>query len=92
MVSAFFVLSLNHYTLLHSKTILFCCQITQQVFVAEEFCHSNRNLAEAEAQSRIEVEKTAGSLKQENLELVEKFKESEKARKSALAGLKNAET
>ena len=60
--------------------------------MAEEFCHSNRNLAEAEAQSRIEVEKTAGSLKQENLELVEKFKESEKARKSALARLKNAET
>ena len=60
--------------------------------MAEEYCRSNRNLAEAEAQSRVEVEKTAGSLKQENLELAEKFKEAEKGRKSALAGLKNAET
>ena len=33
-----------------------------------------------------------GSLKQENLELAEKFKESEKQRRSAEAGLKNAET
>ncbi|XP_050278232.1 uncharacterized protein LOC126719754 [Quercus robur] len=62
------------------------------VFVAEEYCRDNRKLAEAEAQSRAEVEKSVGSLKQENFELMEKFKESEKARKSALAGLKNAET
>ena len=33
-----------------------------------------------------------GSLKQENLELAEKFKESEKQRRSAEAGLKSAET
>ena len=33
-----------------------------------------------------------GSLKQENFELAEKFKESEKQRRSAEAGLKNAET
>ena len=62
------------------------------MFVVEEYCRNNRNLAEAEAQSRAKVEKSAGSLKQENLELVEKFKEAEKGRKSALAGLKNAET
>ena len=60
--------------------------------MAEEFCCDNCSLAEAEAQSRAEVEKTVGSLKQENLELAEKFKEAEKGRKSALAGLKNAET
>ena len=60
--------------------------------MAEEYCRNNRNLAEAEAQSRAEVEKPVGSLKQENFELSEKFKESEKACKSALAGLKNAET
>ena len=60
--------------------------------MAEEFCRSNRSLAEAEVQSRTEVEKTMGYLKQENLELAEKFKESEKACKNALAGLKNAET
>ena len=60
--------------------------------MAEEYCRNNRNLAEAEAQSRAEVEKSVGSLKQENFELSEKFKEAEKGRKSALAGLKNAET
>ena len=66
--------------------------------MAEEFCHNNRSLAEAEVQSRTEVEsrtkveKTVGSLKQENLELTEKFKESEKQRRSAEAGLKSAET
>ena len=60
--------------------------------MAKECCRNNHNLAEAKAQSRVEVEKSVGSLKQENFELLEKFKESEKARKSALAGLKNAET
>ena len=60
--------------------------------MAEEFCHGNCNLAEAEAQSRTEVEKALVSLKQENFELAEKFKESEKKRQSAEAGLKNAET
>ena len=60
--------------------------------MAEEFCRSNRSLAEAEVQSRTEVEKTMGYLKQENLELAEKFKESEKQRRSVEAGLKSAET
>ena len=60
--------------------------------MAEEFCRSNRSLAEAEVQSRTEVEKTVGSLKQEIFELTEKFKESEKQHKSAEAGLKSAET
>ena len=60
--------------------------------MVEEFCRSNRSLAEAEAQSRTEVEKTVGSLKQENFELAEKFKEVEKKRRSAEADLKNAET
>ena len=62
------------------------------MFVAEEYCHNNRKLAEVEALSRVEVEKSVGSLKQENFELSEKFKEAEKGHKSAEAGLKNAET
>ena len=60
--------------------------------MAEEYCRDNRKLAEAEVQSRVEIEKSVGSLKQENLKLAKKFKESEKARKSTLAGLKNSET
>ena len=54
------------------------------MFVAEEYCRNNRNLAEAEAQ------KSIGSLKQENFELSEKFKEVEKNHRSTEAGLKNA--
>ncbi|XP_050239420.1 uncharacterized protein LOC126688690 [Quercus robur] len=38
------------------------------------------------------MEKALGSLKHDHLELTEKFKESEKRRKSAEAGLKSAET
>ena len=60
--------------------------------MAEEYCRNNRNLAETEAQSRAKVERSIGSLKQENFELLEKFKEAEKNRRSAEAGLKNTET
>ena len=61
------------------------------MFVAEEFCRSNRSLVEAEVQSWTEVEKLVGSLKHENSELAEKFKKEEKERRSAEAGLKSAE-
>ena len=60
--------------------------------MAEEFCRDNRSRAEAETQTRSEMEKTLGSLKHDHFELTEKFKESEKRRKSAEAGLKSAET
>ena len=62
------------------------------MFVAEEYCRNNRKLAEAEALSRAEVEKSLGSLKQEQFELSEKLKEAEKNRRSASAGLKNAKS
>ena len=60
--------------------------------MAEEYCCNNRKLTEVEALSCAEVEKSVGSLKQENFELSEKFKEAEKGCKSAEAGLKNVET
>ena len=60
--------------------------------MVEEFCRGNRSRAEAEPQTRMEMEKTLGSLKHDHLELTEKFKESEQWRKSAEAGLKSAET
>jgi len=62
------------------------------VFVAEEYCHNNRKLANVEALSRAEVEKALGTLKQEHYELSEKLKEAEKGRRSTEAGLKNAES
>ena len=60
--------------------------------MTEEFCRNNRSRVEAETQTRTEMEKALGSLKHEHLELTEKFKESEKRRKSAEAGLKSTET
>ena len=88
----YYFIKLIYLTLLNSKPILFCSQITQQVFVVEEFCRDNRSWAEAETQSRTKMEKALGFLKHDHLELTEKFKESEKRRKSAEAGLKSAET
>ena len=71
---------------------MFRSQITQQVFVAEEFCRGNRNRVEAETLARTEMEKSLGSLKHDHLELTDKFKESKNRRKFAEAGLKSAET
>ena len=58
--------------------------------MVEEWCRDARKMADAEAISRAEVEKTLGTLKQEQHELVEKFKEAEKGRRSTETGLKNA--
>ena len=60
--------------------------------MVEEYCRNNCKLAEVEAFSCAKVEKSIGSLKQENFKLSEKFKEAEKGRRSAEAGLKNAKT
>ena len=66
-------------------------QITQQVFVAKEWCRDNRKLADVEALSHAEVEKALGALKQEHHELSEKLKEVESSRRGTEAGLKTAE-
>ena len=66
-------------------------QITQQVFVAEEWVHDARNEANAEALSHADVEKSLGPLKQEQAELSEKLKVIDQARLSAEAGLKTVE-
>jgi len=60
--------------------------------MAEEYCRNNCKLADVEALSHAEVEKALGTLKQEHYELFEKLKEAEKGRRSAEAGLKNAES
>ena len=66
-------------------------QITQQVFVAEEWVHDARNEANAEALSHADVEKSLGPLKQEQAELSEKLKVIDQARLSVEAGLKTVE-
>nr|XP_023916092.1 tropomyosin alpha-1 chain-like [Quercus suber] len=65
--------------------------ITQQVFVAEEWVKDACNEARAEAQSRSEVEKTLGNLRQDQDRLFEKLKEAIKAKDSADAGFKIVE-
>ena len=65
-------------------------QITQQIFVAEEWYRDARKRADAEALSRTETEKTLGAIKLEQYELTEKLKEAQSTRLSVEAGLKNA--
>ena len=66
-------------------------QITQQVFVVEEWYHDIRKQADAEALTRADVKKSLGVARQEQIELSEKLKVADQARSSAEAGLKTAE-
>ena len=67
-------------------------QITQQIFVAEEWYHDARKQADAKALTRADIEKTLGAVKQEQFELIEELKEVNSARSSAEARLKAAES
>ena len=49
-------------------------QVTQQVFVAEEWYRDARKQADAEALTHADVEKLLGAAKQEQSELSEKLK------------------
>ena len=62
-------------------------QITQQVFVAEEWYRDSRKQADAEALTRAKFEKSLGVAKQEQIELIKKLKVADQARSSAKAGL-----
>ena len=66
-------------------------QITQQVYVAEEWVKDARNEAKVEADSHFEIEKMVGKLKEDQAKLSEQLKEAIRARDSSVAGLKNAE-
>ena len=66
-------------------------QVTQQVYVAEDWVQNAHNKFDAEAQSRCKVEKALGTANHEKTLLAEKFKATESARQSAKVGLKTAE-
>ena len=66
-------------------------QITQQVYVAEEWVRNSHDEVKAEAHSRLEVEKALGALKKKHAQLSKKFKESNKVRLSTEASLKTME-
>ena len=67
-------------------------QITQEVYVAEEWVNKARNDARNEANLRLDAEKALGAAKEENKDLATKLTTSERDRNGALASLKNVET
>ena len=66
-------------------------QVTQQVYVAEDWVRSANNSLNAEIQNRHDVEKALGTTNHEKTQLAEKLKVAENWRKSAEAGLKTIE-
>ena len=66
-------------------------QVTQQVYVVEDWVRTAHNKFDTEAQTRREVEKALGTANHEKTQLAEKLKAAESARQSAEAGLKTVE-
>ena len=66
-------------------------QVTQQVFVTEEWVKNARDEVSAEAHSQANAEKVLGALKEEHKKLTNKLKEVDKERLSTLASLKTIE-
>ena len=66
-------------------------QITQQVYIIEEWVRNSHDEVKAKAHSHLEVEKAFEALKEKHSQLSEKFKELDKARLSAEAGLNTME-
>ena len=66
-------------------------QVTQQVYVAEDWVQSATNSLKSKVQNRHDVEKALGMVNHEKTQLAEKLKVAENGRKSAEAGLKSAE-
>ena len=71
--------------------ILFCYIDHPTGLRAEEWVKDARNEARAEADSRSEIEKMVGHLKEDQAKLSEQLKEAIRARDSSDVGLKNAE-
>ena len=80
----FFLLTYNCYVVL--------VQITQKIFVAEEWVKQAWNDVKNEAYLRFKAEKALGAMKEENKYFLSKLTVEERERKSAQVGLKNAET
>ena len=66
-------------------------QVTQQVYVAEDWVQSATNSLNAEIQNRHDIEKALGVVNHEKTQLAEKLKVVESRQKSAEAGLKSVE-
>ena len=66
-------------------------QVTQQVYVVEDWVRSATNSLNAEVQNRHDVEKALGVANHEKTQLAEKLKVIENGRKRTEAGSKSAE-
>ena len=66
-------------------------QVTQQVYVAEDWVQNANNKLDVETQNWHDVEKALGVANHEKTQLAEKFKVVQSAQKSLGARLKNAE-
>ena len=77
------------YTYIYDPFIIFM-QVTQQVFVADEWVRNAHNEVRAEAHSHLEVEKALEAHKEKHAELANKLVEADRARASAVASLKTA--
>ena len=69
----------------------FTSQVTQQVFVAEEWVRNSRSETRLALDARGEVEAQLGALKEKQAKMAEQVKEALRERDSAEAGLKTTE-
>ena len=72
-------------------TMVISSQVTQQVYVAEDWVQSATTNLNAEIQNRYDIEKALGTANHEKTQLAEKLKVAKNGRKSAEAGLKSSE-
>ena len=72
-------------------TFVISMQVTQQVYVAEDWVRSAHNKLDIETQNRHDVEKALGVANHEKTQLAEKLKAVESPCQSVEVGLKNAE-
>ena len=72
-------------------TMVISTQVTQQVYVAEDWVRNATTNLNAEIQNRYDIEKALGTANHENTQLAKKLKVAENGRKSAEAGFKSAQ-
>ena len=72
-------------------TMVISTQVTQQVYVAEDWVWSATTNLNAEIQNQYDIENALGKANHEKTQLAEKLKVAENGRKSAEVGLKTAE-
>ena len=77
--------------ILKKKNFYFITQITQQIYVAENWVNDARNEARAAFDARSKVEVELGALKEKQSKLAEQMKEAVRVKDSTEAGLKTTE-